>query len=101
MVIRGSFNDIQHARALVRDAALAAGDERVAYRAETSRADLLLSQRVDEAGAAFESCVPVFRRMGMHRELVISLTGLAFARMWQGLPAEAFAEEAIRIADAV
>jgi DNA-binding SARP family transcriptional activator/tetratricopeptide (TPR) repeat protein len=98
LAVRGGFEQLQHARALVRDAAIAAGDEQVAYRAETSRADILLSQRVSEAATAFESCVPVFRRHGMHRELVHSLTGLAFARIWQGRPGTAYAEEATRIA---
>lgn len=98
LAIRGGFDQLQHCRALVRDAAFAAGDEQVACRAETGRGDILLSQRVDEAGAAFESCVPVFRRLGLHRELVHSLTGLAFARIWQGLPATVHAAEATRIA---
>jgi DNA-binding SARP family transcriptional activator/tetratricopeptide (TPR) repeat protein len=98
LAVRGGFDQLQHARALIRDAAFAAGDEQVASRAETSRADILLSQRVDEAGAAFESCVPVFRRLGLHRELVHSLTGLAFARIWQGRPGTVYAEEATRIA---
>ena len=98
LAVRGDFEQLQHTRALVRDAAFAAGDELVACRAETSRGDILLSRRVDEAGAAFERCVPVFRRMGLNRELVHSLTGLAFARMMQTLPGAAYAEEATRIA---
>jgi DNA-binding SARP family transcriptional activator/tetratricopeptide (TPR) repeat protein len=98
LAIRGGFDQLEQARALIRDAALAAGDQVVAHRAETSRADLLLSQRVDEAAAAFESCVPVFRRLGLHRELVHSLTGLAFARIWQGRPGTAHAQEATRVA---
>lgn len=100
LAIRGGFEQLEHTRALVRDAALAAGDEPTAYRSETSRADILLSQRVDEAADAFKSCVPVFRRLGLHRELVHSLTGLAFARIWQGLPGAAHAEEATRVAQA-
>jgi DNA-binding SARP family transcriptional activator/tetratricopeptide (TPR) repeat protein len=98
LAVRGQFEQLQHSRALVRDAAFAVGDELVACRAETSRGDILLSRRVDEAGAAFERCVPVFRRMGLHHELVHSLTGLAFARMMQSLPASEYAEEAVRIA---
>jgi tetratricopeptide (TPR) repeat protein len=98
LAVRGDFERLQHARAVVRDAACAAGDELVACRAETGRGDILLSRRVDEAGAAFERCVPVFRRLGLDRELVHSLTGLAFARMMQALPAAALAEEAVRIA---
>ncbi|GAA4469191.1 AfsR/SARP family transcriptional regulator [Phytohabitans houttuyneae] len=100
LAIRGGFEQLEQARAQVRDAALAAGDQTVAYRAETSRADILLSQRVDEAANAFASCVRVFRRLGLHRELVHSLTGLAFARIWQGLPGTAHAQEAIRVAEA-
>ncbi len=98
LAIKGSFGPLDQARASIRDAALAAGDEQIAARAETSRADILLSGRVDEAAAAFEFCVPIFRRLGRARELVHSLTGLAFARIWQGLPATMYAEEATRIA---
>ncbi|WP_433081270.1 hypothetical protein ACQP1P_45570 [Dactylosporangium sp. CA-052675] len=98
LAVRGGFEQLQRARAVVRDAAFAAGDELVAYRAETSRGDILLSQRIGEASAAFAACVPAFRRLGLARELVHSLTGLAFARMWEGSPASDLAKEATLVA---
>ncbi|MFF5051695.1 BTAD domain-containing putative transcriptional regulator [Micromonospora sp. NPDC000663] len=98
LAVRGDFERLQQARARIRDAALDAGDEITAYRSETSRADLLLSLRVTEASAAFEACVPAFRRHGLTRELVHSLTGLAFARFWEELPTADASREAITIA---
>ncbi|MGW4945324.1 BTAD domain-containing putative transcriptional regulator [Actinoplanes sp. NPDC004185] len=96
--VRGGYDQIVQARAAVRDAARAAGDERVASRQASSRADVLLSLCLDEAAAEFEGSVAVFRRLGLRHELVHSLTGLAFARMFQGRPALAHAEEATAIA---
>jgi DNA-binding SARP family transcriptional activator/tetratricopeptide (TPR) repeat protein len=96
--IRGGYEQIVRVRAVIRDAARAAGDERVASRQASSRADVLLSLRLDEAAAEFEESVAVFRRLGMNSELVQSLTGLAFARMFQGQPAHTYAEDATRIA---
>ncbi|MEU8607254.1 BTAD domain-containing putative transcriptional regulator [Actinoplanes sp. NPDC048791] len=96
--IRGGYEQIAQVRAAVRDAARTAGDERVASRQASSRADVLLSLCLDDAAAEFEESVAVFRRLGLSHELVHSLTGLAFARMFQGRPALAHAEEATAIA---
>ncbi|MGN9914194.1 BTAD domain-containing putative transcriptional regulator [Phytohabitans sp. LJ34] len=96
--IRGGYEQIAQARASVRDAARAAGDERVASRQASSRADVLLSLCLDEAANEFEGSVAVFRGFGLNHELVHSLTGLAFARMFQGRPALMHAEEATAIA---
>ncbi|MEU4427387.1 tetratricopeptide repeat protein [Actinoplanes sp. NPDC024001] len=98
--IRGGYEQIVRVRATVRDAARAAGDERVASRQASSRADVLLSLSLDEAAAEFEEASAVFRRLDLRHELVHSLTGLAFARMFQGRPALAHAREATEIADA-
>ncbi|GIG87934.1 SARP family transcriptional regulator [Plantactinospora endophytica] len=96
--IRGGYEQIVRVRGIVRDAARAAGDERVASRQASSRADVLLSLCLDEAASEFEESVAVFRRLALHHELVHSLTGLAFARMFQGRPALVHAEEATTIA---
>jgi DNA-binding SARP family transcriptional activator len=96
--IRGGYDQIVRVRATIRDAARAAGDERVASRQASSRADVLLSLCLDEAAMEFEESVAVFRRLGLRYELVHSLTGLAFARMFQGRPAHTYAEEATGIA---
>ncbi|GAA3925721.1 AfsR/SARP family transcriptional regulator [Actinoplanes auranticolor] len=96
--IRGGYDQIVRVRAAVRDAARAAGDERVASRQASSRADVLLSLDLDRAAAEFEESVAVFRRLGLSHELVHSLTGLAFARMFQGRPALPHAREATEIA---
>ncbi|WP_203903126.1 AfsR/SARP family transcriptional regulator [Virgisporangium aliadipatigenens] len=96
--MRGGYEQIVRARATVRDAARAAGDERVAARQAGSRADVLLSLSLDEAAAEFASAVPVFRRLGLSHELVHSLTGLAYARMFQGRPELTHAAEAADIA---
>jgi tetratricopeptide (TPR) repeat protein len=96
--IRGGYEQIVQARAIVRDAARAAGDERIASRQASSRADVLLSLCLNEAATEFEESVTVFRRLGLSHELVHSLTGLAFARMFQGRPAHMYAEEATEIA---
>ncbi|MDG4787768.1 BTAD domain-containing putative transcriptional regulator [Micromonospora sp. WMMD1102] len=96
--IRGGYEQIARVRATVRDAARAAGDERVASRQASSRADVLLSLCLDEAAGEFEGSVAVFRRLGLRHELVHSLTGFAFARMFQGRPALPHAEEATAIA---
>ncbi|MEV6304059.1 BTAD domain-containing putative transcriptional regulator [Actinoplanes sp. NPDC051861] len=96
--IRGGYHQIARVRATVRDAARAAGDERVASRQASSRADVLLSLDLDEAATEFEHSVTVFRRLALEHELVHSLTGLAFARMFQNRPALPHAEEATTIA---
>jgi DNA-binding SARP family transcriptional activator/tetratricopeptide (TPR) repeat protein len=96
--IRGGYEQIVQVRAAVRDAAYAAGDERVASRQASSRADVLLSLDLAEAAIEFENAVAAFRRLGLNQELVHSLTGLAFARKFQGRPALAHAEEAAAIA---
>ena len=96
--IRGGYDQIVRVRAAVRDAARAAGDERVASRQASSRADVLLSLDLDRAAADFQESVAVFRRLGLSHELVHSLTGLAFARMFQGRPALPHAREATAIA---
>ncbi|MCW6004287.1 winged helix-turn-helix domain-containing protein [Micromonospora sp. CPCC 205371] len=96
--VRGGYEQIVRVRAIIRDAARAAGDERVASRQASSRADVVLSLCLDEAATEFEESVTVFRRLGLSHELVHSLTGLAFARMFQGRPAHMYAEEATEIA---
>lgn len=95
---RGGYEQIVRVRAAVRDAARAAGDQRVASRQASSRADVLLSLSLDEAATEFEESVTAFRGLGLDHELVHSLTGLAFARMFQGRPALRYAEEATAIA---
>jgi tetratricopeptide (TPR) repeat protein len=95
---RGGYEQMVRVRASVRDAARAAGDERVAGRQASSRADVMLSLSLDDAAIEFEESVTTFRRLELGHELIHSLTGLAFARMFQGRPAHRYAEEATTIA---
>ncbi len=95
---QSGLDQLRRVRATIRDAALAAGDEVVAWRAEYAHADLLLHENLGEAARAFARCVDGFRRLGRPHELVRSMTGLAFARATQGLPVDALVTEAVDVA---
>lgn len=95
----GGFDELVATRQRIAEAARAAGDELVAWRADYGRAEATLAKNVAESERTFVACAEAFERLGVTTELVFSLTGVAFCRMMRNEPDLATAERALRIAE--
>ncbi|WP_435156056.1 BTAD domain-containing putative transcriptional regulator [Amycolatopsis sacchari] len=95
----GGFEQLAAARQRIAEAARAAGDELVAWRADYGRAEASLAEDVAESERTFVACAEAFDRLGATTELVYSLTGVAFCRMMRNEPDLETAERAVRIAE--
>ncbi|UIJ58853.1 NB-ARC domain-containing protein [Amycolatopsis acidiphila] len=95
----GGFDQLAATRQRIADAARAAGDELVAWRADYGRAEASLAEDVAESERTFVACAAAFERLGATTELAFSLTGVAFCRMMRNQPDLETAERAVRIAE--
>lgn len=95
----GGFDQLAAARQRIAEAARAAGDELVAWRADYGRAEASLADNVVESERTFVACAEAFERLGATTELVFSLTGVAFCRMMRNEPDLETAERAVKIAE--
>ncbi|WP_160148876.1 AfsR/SARP family transcriptional regulator [Amycolatopsis alkalitolerans] len=95
----GGFDELIAARRRIAEAARAAGDELVAWRADYGRAEASLAEDVAESERTFVACARAFDRLGATTELVFSLTGVAFCRMMRNELDLRTAERAVRIAE--
>ncbi|GHF46895.1 DNA-binding SARP family transcriptional activator [Amycolatopsis bartoniae] len=96
--LSGGFDQLAAARQRIAEAARAAGDELVAWRADYGRAEASLAEDVSESERTFVACAEAFDRLGAATELVYSLTGVAFCRLMRNEPDLETAERAVRIA---
>jgi DNA-binding SARP family transcriptional activator len=94
----GGFARLHETLTAIHQAAVAHGDELVAWRAEYGRATLALTMDLREATRAFIRCTHGFERLQAWPELAYGLAGLAFARSLQGIANEESAERAVRLA---
>ncbi|GLY94134.1 SARP family transcriptional regulator [Actinoplanes sp. NBRC 103695] len=92
------LDDLRLTLRTIFDAASAAGDEVVAWRAEYCRADLLVADDLAAAASAYLACADAFRRLDRPRELVYSITGLAFVNGLRGIDPAAQVAEAREVA---
>ncbi|WP_236789171.1 AfsR/SARP family transcriptional regulator [Amycolatopsis sp. GM8] len=95
----GGFDQLVAIRQRIAEAARAAGDELVAWRADYGRAEASLAEDVAESERTFVACAEAFERLGATTELVFSLTGVTFCRMMRNKPDLETAERALRIAE--
>jgi DNA-binding SARP family transcriptional activator len=82
----GDLDQLRTRRTAIRDAAFAAGDELIGWRAEYGRSDAMLADDLREAEATLRGCVAAFARLGSTEEMISSIASLAYAKAKQGTP---------------
>lgn len=96
----GDLDRLRACREAIRDAALAAGDDLIAWRAEYGRADALMATNLFETVELLEKCVTAFEKLDATDELALSLAALTYARAKMGRPAPDISRRAGELAEA-
>jgi DNA-binding SARP family transcriptional activator len=82
----GDLDRLRTCREVIRDAAFAAGDDLIGWRAEFGRIDAMMATNLYETEELAGKCLAAFEKLSATEERVLSLATLAYTRAKMGKP---------------